>query len=170
MKGRPEEYFILFSKSFMEFNLGKTPGFFRDHSGGAGLRAKIREHGVCRDPWRCLPLHFESYRRLFFRKIPRLRLSPAVAHRREPFPRHRGFSQLRRGGAGCASHRGSFQTVSERHRAEPGAEAVTLALVAMRAGKNDEALGLLEPARRIELGAAAIPLPPSHFTSAALSI
>ena len=29
---------------------------------------------------------------------------------------------------------------------------VTLALLAMRAGKNDEALGLLEPARRIELG------------------
>jgi len=152
MKGTPEEYFVLFSKALIEFNLGRH----RDSA------KTFREAQVLAQKFGNTEFAAVLSGALAFTSSLVGDCSSAkslASASLEQSPAGSTLSPSSVALANCAESSRAAQTMDVLGKLYPRdtllnlvRKPVTLALVATRAGKNDEALALLEPARRIELG------------------
>jgi eukaryotic-like serine/threonine-protein kinase len=152
MKGRPEEYFILFRKAFMEFNLGRYKA-----SSETIREAQASAQKIGNTEFAAILTGASAFASSLVGDCLPAKSLASASLKQSPS----GFNLSPSSGAlaNCGEASRAEQAIEILSKQYPSdttlnlvRKPVTLALVAMRAGKNDEALGLLEPARRIELG------------------
>ena len=152
MKGRPDEYFILFSKAFMEFNLGKHTA-----SSETIREAQASAQKFGNTEFAAILGGASAFTSSLIGDCSSAKSLASASLQQSPTGAN--LSPASGALANCGEAARAAQAIEVLSKQYPSdtmlnlvRKPVTLALLAMRAGKNDEALGLLEPARRIELG------------------
>jgi serine/threonine protein kinase/tetratricopeptide (TPR) repeat protein len=152
MKGGPEEYFILFNKAFMEFNLGKHQA-----SSETIREAQASAQKFGNTEFAAILNGASAFTSSLIGDCSSAKSLASASLQQSPTGANLSTASAALANCGEAARAAqAIEVLSKQYPSDTTLnlvrKPVTLALVAMRAGKNDEALGLLEPARRIELG------------------
>ena len=151
-KGRPEEPFALVGQAFFQFNAGKRKAAaqtFQDAQGAAQKFSNLE--------FSALVGAFSSYAAGLVEDCPSAKAAASASLRQ--FPGGENIEPASVALALCNGAALATQTIEGRAKQYPNdtilntiRKPTVLAILAMHAGKTDEALRFLEPALRIELG------------------
>jgi len=151
-KGRSDEPFALVGKAFLLCNAGKRKAVsetFQD--------ARVAAQKFSNLEFSALVAAFSSYAAGLVEDCPAAKAAAGASL--QQFPAGVNLEPASLGLAICGEGARATQSIDARAKLRPNDtmlntihKPAVLAIIAMRAGKNEEALRLLEPARRIELG------------------
>jgi serine/threonine protein kinase/Tfp pilus assembly protein PilF len=151
-KGRSDEPFALVGKAFFAFNAGN-----RKAASETLQDAQAASEKFANLEFSALAAALRSYTAALVEDCPSAKAAAGASLAQ--FPGGVNLEPASIGLAICGEGARATQSIDVRAKLHPDdtllntiRKPVVLAIIAMRAGKNEEALRLLEPARRIELG------------------
>jgi len=151
-KGRPEEQFVLLGKAFYEFNAGKRKASAQTLADAQAVAQKFNN-----PEFSALAVGLSAYSAALVSDCSSAKALAAASM--QQFPGGVNLEPVSSALAFCGESSKATQALDVRIKQYPNdtllnviRKPAALAALAMREGKPDEALRLLEPARRIELG------------------
>jgi len=151
-KGRPEEAFVLAAQGFYAFNAGKRKSALAAFQDGQLASQKFNNL-----EFSAMLAALSSFTASLVGDCPAAKAAASTSL--EQFPAGANIGPASTGLALCGDTARAVQAIDARVKQYPKdtflntiRKPAVLAIASMRAGKADEALALLEPARRMELG------------------
>src|SRR5579862_3419691 len=151
-KGRPEEQFVLLGKAFYELNAGK-----RKASAQTLAEAQAASQKFGNNEFSAVLAGLSAYSASIVADCPSAKALASVSL--QQFPAGENVRPVSVALANCGDQVKAAQLIEASVKQHPSDtllnlvhKPVVLAIIAARQGKPDDAVALLEPARRIELG------------------